>query len=96
LFPGNVRELRNLVERALILSSGNRLTADDFPLSSGDSSHSIHNNLNLDSMEQQMIASALEKTTFNQTEAAALLGISRDALKRKIAKFNIAIHKSID
>lgn len=97
-FPGNVRELRNLTERAMILSNGNQLLQTDFPLSE-------HNNpkercspstLNLDEMEQLTVREALLQTDYNQTEAAVMLGISRDALKRKIQKYNLDIRKSID
>lgn len=98
-FPGNVRELRNLVERAMILFQGKELLPADFPLvndvSPVQNQLSI-NELNLDHAEKQFIVAALEKSGFNQTEAAILLGISRDALKRKITKYDIDIKKSID
>lgn len=97
-FPGNVRELRNLTERAMILSNGDQLLATDFPLTD-DNKHdqrSTPSILNLDDLEQTAIREALQQTGYNQTDAAVILGISRDALKRKIQKFNFDIKKSID
>lgn len=95
-FPGNVRELRNLVERAMILASNNTIGPDDFPLKT-QSSIPVTNtySYNLEEHEQTLIKAALEKVNYNQTKAADLLGISRDALKRKIKKFGIIIRKEV-
>jgi transcriptional regulator with PAS, ATPase and Fis domain len=97
-FPGNVRELRNMVERAMILSDSDTLKSEDFPLRGEDASNKLvvtSGTLNIDDHEKQLIESALKQSEFNQTKAATLLGISRDALKRKIKKFNIEIVKGI-
>lgn len=97
-FPGNVRELRNMVERAMILSDSDTLKSEDFPLRGEDASNKLvvtNGTLNIDDHEKQLIESALKQSEFNQTKAATLLGISRDALKRKIKKFNIEIVKGI-
>lgn len=96
-FPGNVRELRNMVERAMILSENNTLQPEDFPLrGEGTVVPSSNGSLNIEDHEQQLIEEALKKTDLNQTKAAVLLGISRDALKRKIKKFGIGIVKGIE
>lgn len=96
-FPGNVRELRNMVERAMILSEGNELLPDDFPVKSDKSEVRTNKNssLDLDLHEKKLIEEALRQTGFNQTKAAVLLGISRDAMKRKIKKFNFDITKDL-
>ncbi len=95
-FPGNVRELRNMVERALILMEGKELNVDDFPLKGENkSSGNIPETLCLEKNELFLIKEALKRCDFNQTHAAELLCISRDALKRKIKKFDIEIDKHI-
>jgi DNA-binding NtrC family response regulator len=95
-FPGNVRELRNMVERALILLEGEELLPEDFPLK-GENKKAVVSTgtLNLDANEQTLIIEALKSCAYNQTQASELLGISRDALKRKIKKYHIEIHKSL-
>lgn len=88
-FPGNVRELRHIIERAVILANGEvieprhlpqRLTPAGIPETAGR--HEPF--LNLHEMEQQHILTALEITDGNKTKAAEILGISRAALWRKL------------
>lgn len=84
-WPGNVRELQHAMERAVILSSGYTLYADDFlltPATPGKRAVS----LNLEELEKIAIDQALKQTDGNITQAAELLGISRFALYRKIDK----------
>lgn len=96
-FPGNVRELRNLVERAMILSDGNQLNPEDFAVSSGvEIINDQIETLNIDQNEIRLIKTALQNAGYNQTLAAGMLGISRDAVKRKIKKFGIEIKKNVE
>ena len=95
-FPGNVRELRNMVERAIILSKGNVLGAEDFPIKQHSASHGEQHteSVNLKSNEIQIIQKALQSVNYNQKAAADVLGITRDALIRKMKKYNIRINKT--
>jgi len=98
-WPGNVRELRNVIERAMILESKEYLGVEDLPSeildSPGDNGggdcpfHLPENGYALEALEREMVRQALEKTRGNQTRAARLLDISRDALRYKMKKFSL-------
>lgn len=100
-FPGNVRELENILERAMTLCEGNTVSAEDLqlpeagstPVSFDDSSAVSQDSMELDptlfEKEKEVIMRALEKTRFNKTAAAKLLGISFRALRYRIKKLGI-------
>ena len=92
-FPGNIRELKNMTERAVILSDDAHIKLNHFPLSEFKPVEpAVPDNaddLNLEEKEVFLIKKALEKSGNNITAASALLGISRTALHRKIKKFRI-------
>ena len=85
-WPGNVRELLHAVERAVILSEGNILKADDFPLNMKPSYSPESGNGTLEEMEWRMISNALDQNDGNYTAAAEQLGISRQTLYNKMKK----------
>ena len=94
-FPGNVRELRNMTERAVILCKGNILGLNDFPVMPKKSVkiEKSAEPANLKIHEITLIHKALQSSNFNQKAAADILGITRDALIRKMKKYNIVIQK---
>lgn len=94
-FPGNVRELRNMIERALILSKSKSLTVHDF-LTQGKAETEVSQevvNFNLEENEANLIRLALKEKGYNQNKTAELLGITRDSLIRRMKKFNIQVLK---
>lgn len=97
-FPGNVRELRNMIERALILCKGESLTATHF-LTKGIAENEVQTekiNYNLEVNELSLIRLALKEKNYNQNKAAELLGITRDSLIRRMKKYNIHVSKGED
>jgi len=94
-WPGNVRELRNAVERAMLLTEGAELTLDDFPLGGGprgrlgDKVELPAGGIDLDELERSLVMQALERSGWNQTKAAALLGLNRDQIRYRIDKFKL-------
>ncbi|MEI7897466.1 MAG: sigma-54 dependent transcriptional regulator [bacterium] len=97
-FPGNVRELRNLAERAAILCKGNVLGVSDFPVEQQQPPVAAREpeTLNLHALEINTIRKVLQMHNCNQQAAADTLGIHRDALSRKMKKFNIAAGKVVE
>jgi transcriptional regulator with PAS, ATPase and Fis domain len=95
-FPGNIRELKNMAERAIILSKGNVLEVHDFPTkaqSSGQLSDELMS-LDLEKNEISLVRKALLVSNYNQTKAADLLGITRHALIRRMKKHQFKIGKN--
>ena len=91
-WPGNVRELRNAIERAMLLATGDTLEASDFPIGGGATANEIDlpaQGLNLEATERSLVMQALERTGWNQTRAAKLLGLNRDQIHYRIEKFNL-------
>jgi len=98
-WPGNVRELKNVIERAMILGDGDTVIMEHLPtdildLSSGQGKKTKEfrippEGISLEKVEEDLVRQALEITRGNQTKAAKLLDISRDALRYRMQKFGI-------
>ncbi len=96
---GNVRELRNAIERAAILSDGDQLTAADFRLLEAPSETDRYcdtvvgelpdDGLNLPELNRKLIAEAIKRTQHNITAAARLLGLSRPTMLYRMKKYRI-------
>ena len=94
---GNIRELKNLVERTLLVSGKPQLTADDFkaqyhPSAPGVSATESLQGLTLEELEKRTILQALEAHGNNLSQVALSLGISRAALYRRLEKYGISFN----
>ena len=89
-----MRELRNAVERAVLLAEGERLTRDLFSML-GPTPGATQNvqlppaGTDLEELERDLVVQALERTKWNQTKAAGLLGLNRDQIRYRIEKFHL-------
>ena len=90
-WPGNVRELQHAVERAIIMSEGNRLTAADFPLTATAAPREevAFDSYNLEEVEHEVIARVLRKHQGNVSQTARELGLTRTALYRRMEKHGL-------
>ena len=86
-WPGNVRQLRNVIDSAVVMADDPAIEADDLGLR--DAGLSRLDTLRLDEWERRLIRKALERTGGSVPEAAALLGISRATAYRKITEYQI-------
>lgn len=99
-WPGNVRELKNIIERAMILESAEYILPEHLPaeITSGNGKAGLPKayhpgieippgGLDIEEVERELIRKALEQTKWNQTRAARLLNLTRDALRYRMQKF---------
>lgn len=98
-WPGNIRQLKNVVDRLVILCEHGKITADDLPeyIKQGNDYHPTLqevSNLNQasDIAEKQVIIEALKKCSFNKTKTAEYLKISRSTLYNKMREYNIQVN----
>lgn len=90
-YPGNIRELQYVIERAVIMSDGDQLEPDDFifsPIESGKADEPAHET-SLSAIEKQTIIRVIEKNQGNISRAAKELGITRTALYRRLGKYEL-------
>jgi len=95
-WPGNVRELQNVLERACALTKGSLLEAADIRLdlrpakTVNGTSNFLPEGMTLEQWEDEMIQEALKRANGNKSQAARLLGLSRNALRYRLSKIGIA------
>ncbi|MCK4695134.1 MAG: sigma 54-interacting transcriptional regulator, partial [Candidatus Cloacimonetes bacterium] len=93
-FPGNVRELKNIVERAIIISDSSTLKLKHFIIPQTMNKTDINNDIiPIHEMEKNLVLRALKSTGFNKNRAAKLLGVERRVVSRKMIKYGIENEK---
>jgi DNA-binding NtrC family response regulator len=94
-WPGNVRELRNVVERAMLLAEGPMLTVADVPAAAAGPVRLTEQvalpaaGIDLEQLERSLVVQALERSGWNQTKAAGMLGLNRDQIRYRVEKFKL-------
>ena len=96
-WPGNIRELENVIERALVLDKDGVLGLDDLPERLRTRDHRVANlrmelpdeGVSLEDVERELLLAALQKNNWNQTRAAAFLNITRSTLLYRMQKFGL-------
>ncbi len=92
-WPGNIREMRNVIERAVLLCDVGEITAEQLPreiVGSPRPATPAETGSLLEGYERAMIVKALEENGWNQTKTAEALGISRDNLRYRLRKYQIS------
>jgi len=95
-WPGNVRELENVIERSLVMAAGTKLDADDIKMESAprprpqnETSGFLPPGMTLDEYEQEIIREALKRADGNKSQAARLLGLTRNALRYRLTQMGL-------
>ncbi|MGA2114596.1 MAG: sigma-54 dependent transcriptional regulator [Bryobacteraceae bacterium] len=94
-WPGNVRELENVIERGLVMCTGTALDAADIRLESAprpranSDSHFLPDGMTLDQYEQDILKEALRRADGNKSQAARLLGLTRNALRYRLTQMGM-------
>ena len=95
-YPGNVRELENILERAVVIARGDYIETSDLPFSALDQNHPQGQNWNrgtlkesIEFLEQEMVLNAMAEAGNHQTRAARTLGISERMLRYKLKKYGL-------
>lgn len=87
-FPGNIRELENMIERAIVVGSGKKITLKDLPLEKTFVSNSAES---LDDFEKAFILQILNKYEWNISRTARALKVDRVTLYNKIKKYDLKL-----
>ncbi|WP_027185793.1 sigma-54 interaction domain-containing protein [Desulfovibrio inopinatus] len=97
-WPGNIRELRSVLEYAFVVCEGDRITVEDLPIQFGDTQDCSQPETRVfpsDLNEREALVGALEAAHGNKSEAARLLGVSRGTVLNRMRKYGVDLAKTI-
>ena len=94
-WPGNVREIENVIERSIVMTTGEKLDADDIRLDMNlrprpqAGEMGLPEGMSLDAYEQELIRNALKQANNNKSQAARILGLTRNSLRYRLTQMGI-------
>jgi DNA-binding NtrC family response regulator len=96
-WPGNVRELENVVERSILLARGPTVEAEDVRIeasqkakpTTAEGDHFLPEGMTLDQYEQSILREAIKRADGNKSQAARLLGLTRNALRYRLTQMGL-------
>ena len=95
-WPGNVREIENVIERSIVMTTGDKLDADDIRLDMNLRTRGrqagemgLPDGMSLDQYEQELIRNALKQANNNKSQAARILGLTRNSLRYRLTQMGI-------
>ena len=95
-WPGNVREIENVIERSIVMTTGEKLDADNIrldmnlrPRAHGGGEMVLPEGMSLDQYEQELIRNALKQANNNKSQAARILGLTRNSLRYRLTQMGI-------
>ena len=95
-WPGNVRELENIMQRAMVMAAGEIIEPDDMILDgrprtvrAGEAGAFLPEGMTLEQFEQEMIREAMRRADNNKSQAARLLGLTRNALRYRLSQMGL-------
>jgi DNA-binding NtrC family response regulator len=94
-WPGNVREIENVIERSIVMTTGEKLDADDIRLDMNlrprqqAGEMGLPEGMSLEAYEQELIRNALKQANNNKSQAARILGLTRNSLRYRLTQMGI-------
>ncbi|MGB5437019.1 MAG: sigma-54 dependent transcriptional regulator [Maribacter sp.] len=92
-WPGNIRELQNVIRRAVLLTEKGEITVDSLPVEicNPANTNEVHGSISKSDFEKDQIMKALKRTNYNKSKAAKILQVTRKTLYNRISQYNLDV-----